>query len=384
MKKVNINYLIITTSVIISLLLFFGCDDKENIPKKEDNSEPREEEEWAEWTEGHTVYVAGFESVNGARVARLWKNGIVQNLESSVDINTFSGIVSSVANSVFAYNNDVYVAGFEEIVKYGEISYHSRLWKNGEILNLTNGNFYEEAISVFVSKGDVYVLGHEMLGPIQDFGWAFKVWKNGEVEIFDEGYQKCEVNSLFVANDTVYVVGCKTKRSELRLQATIWKNGIAEDLISESHDTSANSIFIANDTVYVTGNTVEGIEKPNPNFAKLWKNGKEENIKFSSVNTVHVSGNDVYLVGRNGDMPILLKNGIMQNISNENYFSFFALDNDVYLAGYNDSCSNIVEHQNGEVHMHYGKAALWKNGKKLNLQIGEKGSIAWSVFVKYF
>jgi len=57
-------------------MLFFCCDPK--LP--EEPEEPEKSEEPEEWPKGQNVYVAGFENVQDNPVARVWKNGKLENL----------------------------------------------------------------------------------------------------------------------------------------------------------------------------------------------------------------------------------------------------------------------------------------------------------------
>jgi len=98
---------------------------------------------------GRDVYVTGNDCVDytndygtfSMSVARLWKNGVAQDLTNGNE-NAFS----SNAFSVFVSGRDVYVAGYER--PKGE--YVATIWKNGVAQNLTNGSSYADALCVFV------------------------------------------------------------------------------------------------------------------------------------------------------------------------------------------------------------------------------------------
>ena len=88
------------------------------------------------------VYVSGFEIIPfGSNKARLWKNGIEQNL----------GGVSGEATSVFVSGNDVYVTTVYSVLKNGVVIMESDLRPNA-----TESSYFT---SVFVSGNDVYVAG---------------------------------------------------------------------------------------------------------------------------------------------------------------------------------------------------------------------------------
>ena len=122
------------------------------------------------------VYVVGYEynRNNDRFVAKLWKNGIIQNLTD--------GTNSANANSVYVSNNDVYVAG--------ENGNKAVLWKNGIAQNLTDGTNDAEAYSVYVYNNDVYVAG-------TDSGKAV-LWKNGVARNLTNGTNSGEAYCVLV------------------------------------------------------------------------------------------------------------------------------------------------------------------------------------------
>ena len=356
--------------LLFTALLLASCHHDENIPTD------KLADKQGEGSVGQNVYVAGYE--NNAQensVARLWKNGTVQNLGGNLlrSTNTDGTLVFSRANSVFVSGSDVYVSGYEQYQKevgggsFETIS-RARLWKNGEMQNLAQGDTSDVATSAFVSGNDVYVLGVEMR---ENQKYALKLWKNGVSEIFAEGGSGWEANSIFVSGGNVYVAGREG------YHAALWKNGAVEYLDSEINSKScANSVFISGNDVYVAGCDNDGT------VAKLWKNGKAENLNNGTMaRSVYVSGSDVYVAGYNNEGSILWKNGIIQDLPDAKdavqFQSVFVLNNDVYLAGYVKA-----EGKSGNFTIGYLKATLWKNGKKLNLDIGKNNSWAVSVFVK--
>ena len=358
-------------SLLFAALLFTGCNDNNNLEPEPDKPELNEQE----WPDGQNVYVAGFENVQTNPVARLWKNGTVQNLTGSSEAAFRSStILSSEARSVFVSGNDVYVAGYDIILSEGERIGRARLWKNGEVQQLDNGTYFDQALSVFVSGDDVYVLGSESLHPVPSStgGWVYKYWKNGKAEIFAKGNNGEGVNSIFVSNNDIYIAGGYEN------QAKLWKNGEEENLAGGNY---ANSVFVLNNDVYVAGY--------GSTIAKLWKNGKLENITNGINNahafSVYVSDNNVYVAGHDGDEARLWKNGVVQKIADDKdarmFLSVFIANKDVYTTGYVEVIEPI---QGSPLSYGYLKASLWKNDKKLILNTEGKNSNskALSVFVK--
>jgi len=165
---------------------------------------------------GSDVYVAGWERRNigqtQALVAKYWKNGASQTLSTGG-----SGI--SVANYVFVFKSDVYVAGHN--------GYVATLWKNGVPQILGQG----EAQSVYVINGDVYVVGSS--------NGNATLWKNGVGQILGRGVAR----SVYILNGEVYVAGYEGIYTNgiLTQYAKLWRNGVEYAIPGLSE---ANSIFV--------------------------------------------------------------------------------------------------------------------------------------------
>jgi len=106
-------------------------------------------DEQEEWSKDKNVFVTGFEEIQDNYAARLWKNGIIQNVNEDKD--------SSAFYSVFVSNNDVYTAGYVTMINYDTgtlpMGYSkAMLWKNNKRLNLNYEGKYNisRAVSVFV------------------------------------------------------------------------------------------------------------------------------------------------------------------------------------------------------------------------------------------
>jgi hypothetical protein len=177
---------------------------------------------------GSDVYVAGFASDR----AMLWKNGVATMLGGGS------------ANGVFVAGSDVYVVGSA----YGGAHQVARLWKNGVAQNLTDSTYESIANSVFVSGSDVYVAGYEK----NTHGYKVaKLWKNGVVQDLTDGYHDAEANSIYVAGTDVYVVGFDGGNG-----AMLWKNGVAQNLTgsigssANSVCVSGNDVYVAGTDIY--------------------------------------------------------------------------------------------------------------------------------------
>ena len=311
MKRVVLNYLVIVIFAVSSAFASGGNDD---------------------------VYVAGFENnAQGVRVAKIWKNGVAQNLSD--------GTQNAVARSVYVSGNDVYVVGYEIDAQDNQVA---KLWKNGVSQTLPDGMI---ASSVFVSGQNVYAVGFSC----GDENCISFFWKNGIIQRLNTEMGYGYLNSVYVSGNDVYIAG----------YASVIKNGVTQFLDGVE---VANSVFVSGNDVFIAGNG---------NGAVLWKNGVVQNLtnsgRDSYASSVYVSGNDVYVAGyeqneQGNQVATLWKNGVAQNLTdgsrNGNASSVYGSGGDVYVAG-ND----------GNV------ATLWKNGVAQNLTDVTNRAIANSVFV---
>ena len=92
------------------------------------------------YVNGSDVYVAGFDlhSGFGTSKAMLWKHG------SGTVLSNPSGVAR--AFSVYVFNNDVYVTGYEQ----GTSRWSAKTWKNGTVIHATNGVYNAAGYAVFV------------------------------------------------------------------------------------------------------------------------------------------------------------------------------------------------------------------------------------------
>lgn len=304
------------------------------------------------------VFIAGYASNTSGTVhtAKIWKNGVERNLTGTTG--------KANAYSVFVSGSDVYVAGYE--------GNNARLWKNGEIQNLTDG---VGAFSVFVSGGDVYVAGIGRNGTTN----VAKVWKNGSLLYnLSDGTRNAGARSIFVSGDDVYVAGYESNGT--RNIAKVWKNGIAQNLTDGTRDAQALSIFVSGSDVYVAGydRNINGTGST----AKYWKNGNVQNLTSGttvlqgvSANSIFVSGNDVFVAGANDNLHATLwKNNTEQVLINDFRASVacsvYVSGGDVYMVINHDVTDNGI-----------CAVKLWKNNNIQNITNGTRVEEPFSVFV---
>jgi len=259
-------------------------------------------------------YTTWYGTVENRFVAKLWKNGEAQNLTD--------GTRDAYARSVFVSNGDVYVAGWErsgQEYKDNDIigterRYVAKLWKNGVAQNLTDGTHDARAASVFVSGNDVYVAGSEnSVNAI--------LWKNGEAEILFSSFYGAVATSVFVAGDNVYVAGVREAYSSVGAGSTInsgklFTNGAEQNL----NINSPNSVYVSGDDVYVVGTAQFQGTPVGTKLWKNGVEQYLADIGFGAY-SVYVTDKDVYVAGRDQRAAMLSKNDVSQNLTDGTFYA---------------------------------------------------------------
>jgi hypothetical protein len=138
------------------------------------------------YVSGSDIYVSGYQQTAGTSpVAIYWKNG------TPVFLSTDS-LSGSEAYSIFVAGSDVYVAGWQNINNYSR----AMLWKNGTPTPLTSNNVSSAATSMFVYGNDIYVAGYTWVAPTGNYVAAY--WKNGSLVQLSDGSSNASAYSIFV------------------------------------------------------------------------------------------------------------------------------------------------------------------------------------------
>ncbi|KKO89226.1 hypothetical protein AAW12_24250 [Sphingobacterium sp. Ag1] len=300
MKKLTIgeNTLFLKLLLISSSFILLMACGKDSEPIEDIQPEPIEV----------NVYVTGIKKVNGVNRPFYLKDGKEIML-------AYSGNVSATANDIFVSDGNVYVVGF--INSDLTWQYHPKsavLWKNGIIQNLEmpTATLKSEARAVFVSDKDVYVAGrHQKAGG----NWVACVWKNGKVINVTDGSNIARLYDIYVRGNDLYVTGYEIN-DEIGTRGTYWKNGTPTVLENKnSENIVPNQITVLGSDIYVVGTGFDGIGQS----AQYWKNGKqsilpsqpEQPVNYGQAITTE-AGN-VLIGGTLNNQPTVWRNAVSLN-----------------------------------------------------------------------
>jgi hypothetical protein len=296
------------------------------------------------------------------------------------NIRLFSSLVMIVIAAFSCKKNNSFSVTPANIYVAGSTAYSATLWNNNQISNLT-ADSVSSANSVYVNGSDVYVGGAIF---VNGFGNIPVYWKNGIANFLslpDSTNTVGEVNSIVVSGSDVYVGGTAGNQiSDSTTYAVLWKDGNINILDSIPFFDSTlnlpctvNSIAVSGNNVYAAGYGQSG--------ACYWNNGNVTSLA-SDANTIanglSVSGSDVYVAGQQTDSAFSVatywKNGTPQSLKitlngNSICRSVFVSGADVYVCGNQTINGTIV-------------ASYWKNGIPVVIGSSVSSSDAYSIFVK--
>jgi hypothetical protein len=256
------------------------------------------------------VYVAlqvGSKSASLGVIARLWVNGVAQDLCNLRETHSPNILLGSYASavSVKVFNNDIYVAGNDTNLQNINVA---KLWINGQAYALGDGVLGSKAMSVYIlDNGDAYVAGYiqSIPGPGLLGDYKATLWKvdgqTREIQTLDLGMNGV-LWDIVISDNCAYLSGAVYLGI-----AMLWEYDISTHTVRSYYLPDGNIAYRL--AVSDTGDAcMVGIGTAYEN-AKLWKMDGEtktiQSIYLDSLKSmglaVAVSGNgDVYAAGEIG------------------------------------------------------------------------------------
>ena len=320
------NFLLMIFILAIFFFVLSGCQYSEPISNK-DNLEKIVKDD------GNykiIVFVAGYyRDPDNQTYAGYWKNGEFIDLQAGY---------SSLAYSIFVYNNDVYIAGY---YNDGGMT-HACYWKNGVLYPL-DGPLGTKARRILVVSGNVYIAGDYSSESYACY------WENGQfipledsVISWGRGLYIEKKDILFSSTNDVYVSGFITNGS---IYPAYWKNGKREKVLPSAGATSTN-LAVLNENIYVV--TILDYGVPN-DYLGLYKNDDLtiwDGVPRAMGYDIATYNGDIYISGlsRVGGIDeacywkntskVFLTSG---SGTSSSAYSIFLYEGEVYTAGKTDT-----------------------------------------------
>ena len=212
---------------------------------------------------GSDVYFLGTERL-ASKVSKVGVNNKVVVYKNGKPTYLTDGSTYTDPHRIFVVGSDVYFLGkgYDELTEKGIL----KLWKNGEVTNITDGTIDAVATDLFVTQNnDVYVLGREYDGN----HYTSKLWKNGSEVVNFINEPSFRAISVFVSNEIVYVVGYKLEAGKYKTQ--LWKNDqVSVDIGVGAVDSFPTDVFVKDGKVYISFSETnqDGIY-----VSKIWVDG---------------------------------------------------------------------------------------------------------------
>jgi hypothetical protein len=332
-----------------------------------------------------TVYASGgITNRAGVNVGGYWKNGTWVALSipnATKDISLRSFILSG---------NDVYAAGTYNSSPDSSILDVPGYWKNENwtALSKLDATKYSYVHSIVLSGLDVYVSGtnQNSSGILVAGYWKNEIWNAlPSIDNSKDSY----ATSLIISGIDIYIGGYSKNSSGIAVPV-YWKNGTRILLTTiDNTDVSVNSIFVSGNDVYATGGNSLIFMNYTSVHTGYWKNGIWTNLpspdssKISSVSFITGYASDIYAIGMppSGYNVVTIpvtgywKNGAWTALSqldatkSSQALKLVISGTDLYVAGYSTNSSGARI------------AGFWRNGNWIPLSDGTNDSAAFDIVV---
>ncbi|MDR1344439.1 MAG: T9SS type A sorting domain-containing protein [Tannerellaceae bacterium] len=183
---------------------------------------------------GNDVYVVGdVQREKTKKIIRLWKNGAPTDITDGVTDPDLWAVDLCVDGS------DVYITGYETALS------NSYLWKNGVSTLLSNA--WDQTTSIYAHNNNVYVAGyhHDKSTPVTTY--VAMLWTNGVIQSLPGAYY----NDVTASGRDVYLAGWRDGYG-----ATLWKNGVPTTLSTPESD--AMAVFVGDGSSSAEGIREDG------------------------------------------------------------------------------------------------------------------------------
>lgn len=255
-------------------------------------------------------------------------------------------------------NHDIYMTGYQQFESGSNAKNTARLWKNGDLVNITQPPSKDAiAFGFYMSGNNIYLVGNEKRPNTND-AYA-TLWTNGAPVRLSDGSSYSIAYDVVRVNNDVFAVGYD------KGMACYWKNGKKTDLYTATAG-SANTISYASvGNLYIGGSVYSGGQER----GAIWKNANLSLLGtagvMSRVSKIVTVGHDVYAMGYLRPNTVIWKN---QNLISTSFIGANGFIDDMDISG-----SDV--YVLGRLALG-GESFVWKNGVKLNMSFPKSASLS--------
>ena len=160
-------------------------------------------------------------------VAKLWRNGVPQNL-------SIPGLEEGVATAVASNGNDIYVSGYISASNGISNPYSAVYWKNGEMIVLPGGRFGAKALSIVLFSGQLYITGFVNEGGAN----IAALWVDGRLQLLSDGRDHATAQSIAFFGKDIVCAGT------IGGKAVTWDNGMINYLPPVGSNSQAFGVLL--------------------------------------------------------------------------------------------------------------------------------------------
>ncbi|MBX7225260.1 MAG: hypothetical protein K1X55_04470 [Chitinophagales bacterium] len=247
---------------------------------------------------------------------------------------------------------DVYIAGTE---LYDNSGAHFRAvyWKNSNINFLSDGTKDAFATDIQVVDNDIYICGYELNGLSSNAVY----WKNGVptylTNYIDDSTKSSTATSIKIIGNDIYIGGTDRQNARTTKRATYWKNRVPTTISDVQAD--LKDMDVSNNNVHTVIQNEVKFLNPFDDY-NYWINTtgyyRGPDSSASTLNSVKINNNDVYIAGEDGNYPIYAKNGSFTLLST--FGNGTGAVDDIFINGTDEYFAGVLNDQ----------ATYWKNGEK--------------------
>lgn len=186
------------------------------------------------------VYIAGHESNGSHTVATYWKNGNAVRLTD--------GTGDAILYSISVDGTNVYTCGHEWNTDWSILNPRlmARYWKNGTAFTLydsTSAILSGMATSIFAKNNNVYTTAVQYSGSILNSNTDARFWSNNSSFPLNNAISNLLTTALYNKDGDIYIIGNETVSNNV-YKPVLYKNGIEQSVSYTTPSALVYGLFV--------------------------------------------------------------------------------------------------------------------------------------------